>query len=201
MKNILMLAVLLISACSTHISTLKQDGKYKIYTLPEDRIFQIVYQVINNVVDDEIINELVGPDRGFATRMTFGPDWYNMVVKIVPVEGPDSSGKTVKGYFVELGGKGTYPTSRPRQIMNNILEELNKSGSGAYIKNFRKAEYTRERDRWRLNSSPSARNKIQPSSNTNTYEDLRKLKKLLDDEIITTHEYENKKKVLMDKIN
>jgi hypothetical protein len=64
---------------------LKQNGGYKIYTIEEREIFQITYQEISSIVDDEIVNEIDGPERGFSTRMTFGPDWYDVLVKIVPV--------------------------------------------------------------------------------------------------------------------
>ena len=50
-----------------------------------------------SVVDNEMISEIDGPERGFSTRLTWGLDWYNVIVKIVPVEGIDKQGNNVKG--------------------------------------------------------------------------------------------------------
>jgi hypothetical protein len=155
---------------------------------------------MHKVVDDEIINEMDGPERGFSTRLTFGLDWYDVMVKIVPVEGPDGTGRMVRGYFVELGGKGTYPTNRPEQISKNIMGRLNETKTAVQVTSFKKVDYSRDRDRWRLNVAPSARepSKLVPSKNV--YDDLRELKKLFDESIITQEEYEQKKKILMEKI-
>ena len=181
-----------LAGCSTHQTTLKQEGGYKIYTMEEQKIFQLTYQEITSIVDDEIVNEIDGPERGFSTRMTFGLDWYNVIVKIVPVEGIALSGESVKGYFVELGGKGTYLTSRPQRIIDNIQKKLEESGTGVMVSSFRKSSYVLDRDRWRLNEQPSAREK-----NDSVMDRLLKLKVLRDEGVLTEEEYESKKSELL----
>jgi len=181
-----------LSACSTHKNTLKQDGGYKIYEIEEQKIFQITYQEITSIVDDEIVNEIDGPERGFATRMTFGLDWHDVIVKIIPVEGVSLSGERVKGYFVELGGKGTYPTSRPKKIIDNIQKKLEEFGRGVMVSSYGKSNYILERDRWRLNEHPSAREAADPVMNK-----LLKLKALREEGILTEDEYQSKKEELL----
>lgn len=187
---ICMLAIL--AGCSTHKTTLKQDGGYKIYAIEEQKVFQLTYEEITSIVDDEIVNDLDGTERGFSTRLTFGLDWYDVFVKIVPVEGISVGGKNVKGYFVELGGEGTYPTSRPQQIIDNIQRKLEESGTGVMVSSYRKSSYELERDRWRLNEKPSAR-----ESGDSAMDKLLKLKVLKDEGVITEEEYQLKKTELL----
>ena len=184
--------LILLVGCSTHQTTLKQNGGYKIYTIEEREIFQITYQEISSIVDDEIVNEIDGPERGFSTRMTFGPDWYDVLVKIVPVEGVSLNGNNIKGYFVELGGTGTYPTSRPKKIINGIQRKLEESGTGVMVSSFRKSSYEYERDRWRLNEKPSARDR-----DGSVMDKLLKLKILREEGVLTEEEYKQKKAELL----
>jgi len=184
-----------LAGCSTHQTTLKQDGGYKIYAIEEQKIFQITYQEITSIVDDEIVNEIDGPERGFSTRMTWGLDWYNVFVKIVPVEGVSLSGKNVKGYFVELGGKGTYPTSRPQKIIDNIQSKLNRSGTGVMVSSYKKSSYQLERERWRLNERQSTRD-----GGASIMDRLLKLKILRDEGVLSEEEYQEKKFELLKKL-
>ena len=200
MQIAFILLIFILSGCSTHMTTLKQDENFIIYELPEDKIFQIVYQEMHKIVDDEIINEMDGPERGFFTRLTFGPDWYDVKVKIVPVEGQDGAGRMVRGYFVELGGKGTYPTNRSEQISKNILGRLNETKTAVQVTSFKKVDYSRDRDRWRVVMPlPQPGNlPIRPPLR-NVYDDLRELKKLSDEGIITQEEYEQREKDIIAK--
>jgi hypothetical protein len=195
MRILISVAILFLAGCSTYQTTLKQNGSYKIYTIEEQDVFQLTYQEMMSVVDNEMISEIDGPERGFSTRLTWGLDWYNVIVKIVPVEGIDKQGNNVKGYFVELGGKGTYPTSRPEEIITNIQRKLNKSGTGVVVTSYRKSSYLLERDRWRLNEKPSIRDK-----GDSAMDKLLKLKDLKDKNVITEEEYNLKKIDLLKQI-
>lgn len=195
MRILISIAILFLVGCSTHQTTLKQDGGYKIYAIEEQKIFQLTYQEMIAIVDDEIVNEIDGPERGFSTRLTWGLDWYNVIIKIVPVEGVDKQGNNVKGYFVELGGKGSYPTSRPKEVITNIQRKLNESGTGVMVTSYRKSNYVLDRDRWRLNEKPSAREKGE-----SPIDKLLKLKVLKDEGAITDEEYERKKSELLKQI-
>lgn len=195
MKSVVFVLLLLLVGCSTHQTTLKQDGGYKIYAMDEQEIFQLTYQEMVSIVDDELVNEIDGPERGFSTRLTWGLDWYNVFVKIVPVEGTDRQGNNVRGYFVELGGKGSYPTSRPKELINNIHQKLEESGTGVFVTSYRKSSYTYDRDRWRLNREPSAR-----ESGDSVMDNLLKLKLLKDEGIISEDEYEIKRQDLIDQL-
>jgi len=192
MRFVFLVVFALLAGCSTHQTTLKQGGGYKIYTIEEQKIFQLTYQEITSIVDDEIVNEIDGPERGFSTRMTFGIDWYDVIVKIVPVEGISLSGENLKGYFVELGGKGTYPTSRPQKLIDNIQRKLEESGTGVMVSSYRKSTYVLERDRWRLNERPSAR-----EAGGSVMDKLLKLKVLREEGILTEEEYQSKKEELL----
>lgn len=195
MRLVFLVIIAILTGCSTHQTTLKHNGGYKIYTIDEQKIFQLTYQEFTSIVDDEIVNEIDGPERGFSTRMTFGIDWYDVIVKIVPVEGVSLSGENVKGYFVELGGKGTYLTQRPQQIIDNIQNKLEESGTGVMVSSYRKSSYDLERDRWRLNENPSSR-----ESDDAVMDKLLKLKLLRDEGVLTEEEYQSKKMELLKKL-
>lgn len=193
--HFVMLALLVfVSACSTHQTTLKQDGAYTIYEIDEEDVFQIVYQEVVSVAENEIVNEVDGPERGYSVRLTFGLDWYDVIVKVVPVEGRNNEGESLQGYFVELGGRGTYPTSRPKEMMQKIKSRLDATGTKKQITNFKRVGYQYERDRWRLNALPSKREK------EDVMDKLLKLKVLRDEGVLTEDEYLQKKKELLSRI-
>ena len=192
MRFVILAVFAFLVGCSTHQTTLEQDGGYKIYTIEEQKIFQLTYQEFTSIVDNEIVNEIAGPERGFHTKMIFGLDWYNVFVKIIPVEGVSLSGESVRGYFVELGGKGTYPTSRPQKIIDNIQKKLEDSGTGVMVSSYKKSNYVLERAHWHLNERSSAR-----KSGESAMDKLLKLKVLRDEEILTEEEYKSKKEELL----
>jgi hypothetical protein len=130
MKSHIVFALLslLFAGCSTYQTTLKQNGGYKIYAIEEQEIFQLVYQEMALIVDSETVNETDGPERGFYVQLTLGNGWYNVFVKIVPVEGIDLRGANVKGYFVELGGEGNYLTPRPKKMIDEIQKNWKNRG-------------------------------------------------------------------------
>ena len=196
MRLALILILSILAGCSTHYTSLKQNDGYKIYTIEERKIFQLTYQEMTSKVD-EMVKEIDGPERGFFTRMTFGLDRYDIFVKIVPVEGVSLSGENVKGYFVELKGKGTILSSQSKanEIRDNIHRKLEESGTGVMVSSFRKSNYVLERDRWRLNEKPSARESGDP-----VMDKLLKLKVLRDEGVLTEEEYQSKKAELLKKL-
>ncbi|MFW5499969.1 MULTISPECIES: SHOCT domain-containing protein [unclassified Maridesulfovibrio] len=162
--------------------------------MEEQKIFQLTYHEMMEIVDDEIVNEMDGPERGFTTRLTFGLDWYNVIVKIVPVEGVSLDGQNVRGYFVELGGRGTYATSRPKRLIMNVQNKLEESGTGVVVSSYRRIPYEYERDRWRLNSKPSAR------ESGDVVDKMLKLKILRDEGVLTEEEFKAKKQSLLERL-
>jgi hypothetical protein len=195
MRLALILIFTILAGCSTHYTSLKQNGEYKIYTIEEQKIFELTYHEMTSILD-EMVTEIDGPERGFFTRMNFGLDRYDIFVKIVPVEGVNLSGENVKGYFVELKGDGTILSAQNRanEIIDNIQRKLEESGTGVMVSSFRKSNYALERDRWRLNKKPSAR-----ESGDSVTDKLLKLKVLRDEGVLTEKEYQSKKVELLKK--
>jgi len=196
MRLAFILIFTILAGCSTHYTSLKQNGGYKIFTIEEQKIFKLIYQEMTSMVD-EMVTEIDGPERGFFTRKTLGLDRYDIFVKIVPVEGVSLSGENVKGYFVELQGKGTILSSQRKanEIIDKIHRKLEESGTGVMVSSFRKSNYVLERDRWRLNIKPSAR-----ESGDSVIDKLLKLKFLRDEGVLTEEEYQSKKAELLKKL-
>jgi S1-C subfamily serine protease len=99
-----------------------------------------------SIVDDEIVNELPGPVKGYKTRLTWGLDWYDVIVRVVPVRGKTIQGKSIQGHFVELGGKGTYPTQRPQEIIDEITKKLNGTNTMVVVESIERGSYSTQRN-------------------------------------------------------
>lgn len=185
-----------VSGCySAHKTTLKTDTGYNLFAIDERTVFEIVYVEFRSAVDDALIEELDGPERGFRTTLTFGLDEYDLVVRIIPAEGELPDGTSVSGYFVELAGKGTFPTSTPRKLMQAIEERLQETGTATTVSSYRPAEYVLQRQRWRLSENPDS-----PTEVSSPAERLQHLEKLLEKGLISEDEYTVKRRQIIEQL-
>ncbi|WP_170176694.1 SHOCT domain-containing protein [Litorilituus sediminis] len=194
MKFIPLIFGLLLVACTTQISSLKQDGVTQIYKLGEQEMFRIVYGVMNSTGKDLVVNEVQGVERGYEVINTFGPDYLKTTVRIIPAEGVDIDGNVIKGYYYSIVERGNNPLLSTN-IIENIKVELDKTNSLTTLFDFRKGVYEFDRDGTRLNKAPSTR-----QSNQNIESRLQKISELYKDGIITQSEYKEKRKEILSEL-
>jgi hypothetical protein len=187
MKYFILILSLLISACTTQISSLKQGGNTEIYEMSEKEIFQIVYDVMSNTESKLIVREIQGVERGYEVINTFSLDWRKTTVRIIPLEGIDINGENVKGYYYTVLERANTPLLNTN-IIENLKNRLNQTNTKIILTKFWKIDYEYNRENIRLNKSPSTReNKVDITNR------LLKLKQLLEQEIITKEEYQERR--------
>lgn len=181
--NLVILLLMLISGCSAQYNTLKQpDGGYVMYTLSEQDIVQIVREEVMSLDDSSLINEIGGPLYGFEINTRVLIDHYTAIIKVVPVNGEISQNTTLRGFFVELKGSGTYPSQVAVVAYDNIHRKLEKTNTGIKILSYEKIKY------------------VKKESKDSIISKLLKLKLLHEEGIINDEEYTKKKTNLIEKL-
>ena len=191
--------VALLAGCATQESTLRSGDKYKLYEISEKAIFQMVYEEMHKETKNEVIRAIDGPERGYTVRFYpgLGLDYYDVSIRVVPVTGRDEKGVERLGYYAQLLGNGTYPSSKPNKILLRIERRLDAEGNPVTVRDIRTSNYVWDRDRWRLNDRPSARE----SNDTKSASDrLRELKVLLEEDSISPEEYEEKRVKILNEL-
>lgn len=194
MKFLIVILSLFISACTTQISSLKQGDNTEIYKISEKEIFQIIYNVMSNTDEKLIVKEIQGVERGYEVVNTFGLDWRSTTVRVIPIEGVDLYGEKVKGYYYTVLERANTPLLNTG-IIEDLKERLDQTNTKIVLTKFWKTDYEYERDDMRLNKTPSLREKKPDISSR-----LLKLKKLLEQEVITIEEYQEKRKNILNEL-
>jgi hypothetical protein len=194
MKVFIVILSVLICACTTQISSLKQGDNTEIYQINEKMMFQIIYDVMSNTEEKLIVKEIQGVERGYEVINTFSLDWRKTTVRIIPIEGIDLKGEKVKGYYYTVIERANTPLLNTN-IIENIQERLNQTNTKVALTKFWKIDYEYDRDGMRLNKTTSAReNKSDITSR------LLELKKLFEQEVITKEEYQEKRKNILNEL-
>ncbi len=113
----LVLAILL-SACSTHFDTSKQEGVegYTIYRIGQEQAFAVAYNAMATVMPGRKISEIDGPVKGYSTWTRFVLDTYTQQVLVIPAKGITQSGETVEGFYFEVSGSGSSGSGRAKNV-------------------------------------------------------------------------------------
>jgi hypothetical protein len=153
---LVLILILLLSACTTQISSLKQGDNTEIYKMSEKEIFQIIYDVMSNTEQKLIVNEIQGVERGYEVINTFSLDWRKTTVRIIPLEGIDIKGEKVKGYYYTVLERANTPLLNTN-IIENLEKRLNQTNTKITLTTFWKTDYEYDRDDTRLTNTPSKR--------------------------------------------
>jgi hypothetical protein len=138
---------LLITACSTHLTTLSGDGSsgQTIYRISEDTAFTTVLDLYAVLFPKQSVDDIVDGDRrGYnVDERTISGDWWHHRLLVVPAIGNDASGNEVRGYWYDYSGSGTFnPTSQKvTRVLQSIRARLDAAGTAASVTNLRDGKY------------------------------------------------------------
>lgn len=198
MRRILsLLAVLLLSACSTNYSTLKPENSATqvLYELPEQQSFQIAFAALGRLLPGYEITDIDGPVKGYTATFRFVLDTYTQQVMVIPATGRSSDGRSVRGYYFEVSGRGTsgQGVAKNGQLFAMVTEAAKATGKGTAVTSVSNVAYTGVQ--WKQGQVGQ-----KSGSGTEALDQLERLKVLRDSGAITGEEYEKKKKELLDRI-
>jgi hypothetical protein len=182
------------------------EGEHVLVTSNDEvAVFRAANDALAEQAPNTPIVDLDGPIRGFAVERVHIIDRYRTVVRIYPASGQIGSEQTVVGYYAEVSGNGTLfdGPSFDTRVYESVLSRMAKIGEQVKVNKLERTNYLTERDRWRLNSSPSLRDgatvKIEGSnpSKPSVTERLKELEHLRAQGAISTEEYSERRKAIL----
>ncbi len=191
-------AFVLVIACSTHLSSIRRHGpNATLYVVDDEaRVFRAAFGAMTDVFQHTPVIDIDGPVRGFRVWRTFGADSYQTMIRVFAANGSSESGEPVAGYYFEVTGKGTFfeGPSDDRRVFAEVDRRLRAIGRVVQVTAVERAEYTFDRDRWRLRPPPQEDTGRKPSAEKR-FEALEELKRK---GLVTPEEYETKRKSILD---
>jgi hypothetical protein len=201
------LATLPLAGCSTHNTTLARGDGQVIYRISEEQAFTMTLDAFAEVLPKQSLFDITGPRRGYQSTFRMMLDTYSQKVLVIPAVGIDAKGREVHGYWFDVSGSGTAGISgsaKNRELHRRLQEALDATGTAVGITNLREGRYETDGRAYRAQgrdaseAGPKAR--PLPSSGPNAAEQLRELKKMHDEGLITREEYEAKRRTILDRM-
>jgi hypothetical protein len=180
-----------------------------IYRLSESQALNLAHETLAAMLPDAKIYPAQGPRRGFYATEEKGhgaPNYarflvetYTHYVYVLPAQGRDAAGQKVSGYYVEVSGNGVLPSGSAHndQLKAALHEAFEKTGKAVAVSEVESAGYATPAPEPQPTMAPEAQ-KAPPAADV--FEQLRKLKELRDEGVITEEEFREKKKTLLDRI-
>ena len=202
----LVVAVLTMTAC-THNSTLARrgDGEQVIYRLSEAQAFTMVLDAYAEVLPKQSLYDVTGVRRGYESTWRFGLDSYSQKTLIIPAVGTDARGHEVQGYWFDVSGGGTAifsGSAKNRGLFRRLQEALDATGTAVVITNLREGRYETDGRGYRA-AGRDASAIASPGSRTprgSVADQLRELKTMHDQGLISDQEYEAKRRQILDRM-
>jgi hypothetical protein len=187
------LVVLAVGACSRHYSTgiNEVNGKQRIYTVSDAEADAIAHGAIVSSFPGRRVEVISGPVRGYSTYTRMMLDTFTQQVLIKPVSGETAEGRSIDGYIFEVSGSGTSVIVGGIQN-SNFADTLQRTLDGTG----RAVDVVSTSLRLAASWPPQ-----QPSKGGgDTAQQLRVLKDLSDQGLISADEYDQKRRDLLSRI-
>lgn len=180
-------------------STLQTDGSPKqvVYELPEEQAFQIAFGAITQVFPGYEITEVDGPVRGYTTIFRFVLDTYTQQVMVIPSTGKAVDGRTVRGYYFEISGRGSSIVQgrlKNSELFDTVSKAAQATNKAVAVSELRRASYSGAR--WRQGEQAPKK----PAGESDVFSQIERLKQLRDSGAITDEEFARKRKELLDRL-
>jgi Short C-terminal domain len=202
----LLLAVALIGGCSTHNTTLaprEPNGGQVIYRVSEKQGFTIVLDAYADLLPRQSLYDITGVQRGYESTWRWGLDTYSQKVLIIPATGIDTRGREVHGYWFDVSGGGTSGSgfSKNRALYRRIQKALDATGTATVVTNLREGTYETDGRDYRAEGRDAREALPRSRARDGSIADrMRELKALRDQGLITTEEYETKRRQILDRM-
>jgi hypothetical protein len=199
----------LITGCSTHFPLVREsDNRQVIYRISEEQAFRIALDAFAEILPKQSLYDLTGPRRGYQSTWRWGPDTYSQRVFVIPAVGNDGTGQEVRGYWFEVSGKGTSGSgwSKNRALHQRIQEALDATGTAVRVTNLKEGRYETDGRVYRTEGQdagqmvPPPQQQQRGPSSSPAIDQLRELKKMHDEGLITKDEYEAKRRQILDRM-
>jgi len=203
----LVLAALAVAGCSTHNTTLVDRGAGKvIYRISEEQAFTIVINTYAEILPKQNLDDTTGAQRGYEATCRWGLDTFSQKTLVIPAVGTDARGGEVRGYYFEVSGSGTSTSCRlkNKDLYNRLREALDATRTAAVVTNLRQGRYETD-GRAYLGGSRDARDvansrRAAPKGPSPAADQLRELKNLRDQGLISEQEYDAKRRQILDRM-
>lgn len=187
------LVFLAVGACSRHYSTgiNEANGKQRIYAVSDAEADAIAHGAIVSSFPGRRVEVISGPIRGYSTYTRMMLDTFTQQVLIKPVSGQTAEGRSIDGYVFEVSGSGTSVIVGGIQN-GNFADALQRSldGTGKAVDV--------------VGTSPRLVASLPPQQPSrgggDTAQQLRALKDLFDQGLISATEYDQKRRDLLSRI-
>jgi hypothetical protein len=179
-----------------------------IYRIAETQALNLAKTALAETLPEVKIYPLKGAQRGFhaTEEKTHGqPNYarflvetYTHYVYVLPAEGIDSTGEKVSGVFVKVSGSGVLASGRPHneQLKARLSRELDGTGTGVKVSRLESVDHAAPAPE----AQEGPKEAQQGATGQDVFDQLRKLKELRDEGVITEEEYQEKKRALLDRI-
>ena len=205
MRLLLLSFLAFLTGCSTNFSTLQPENSANqvIYSVSEEQAFQIAFSSLTQVLPGKEITDIDGPVKGYLATFRFILDTYSQQVMVIPVSAKDAEGKTVRGYYFDVSGRGSSVVqgrAKNVELFETISSSAKATGKAVFVSNVNREPYTGAR--WKQGdagkTSPTLAPK--PEVGTDALALIERLKQLRDHGVITDKEFEDKKKELLERV-
>jgi hypothetical protein len=185
-------ALLPIGACSRHeeIGLDATTGRQRIYVLSDVEADAIAHGAIVSSFPGRKIEAINGPVRGYSTYIRVIIDTFSQQVLIKPVTGRRADGAAIDGYGFEVSGSGTAGIQGNLQNAHfgrTLQASLDATGKAVEVVSVAPRA---------LPSSQSARS----DEGSDTARQLRSLRDLFDQGLISAVEYDNKRREILGRL-
>jgi hypothetical protein len=176
--------------------------------MAEAEALSLAQATLAEMLPDAKIYPTQGSRRGFyATEekahgqpsyARFLVETYTHRVYVLPAQGLNPAGERVSGYYVEVSGSGVLPSGRQHndRLKAQLHIAFEQTGQAVKVSQVESAAYTNPGWEPKESAPPEAGEAPGPD----IFEQLKKLKELRDQDVITEEEFQEKKKSLLDRI-
>ncbi|MFC7553479.1 SHOCT domain-containing protein [Pseudoroseomonas wenyumeiae] len=186
-------ALLAVTGCSRHYTTAvdQTTGKQRIYAVTDSEADALAQGAILSSFPGRKVETISGPVRGYSTYTRMMLDTFTQQVIIKPVTGLRADGASVDGSVFEVSGSGTAVISGGIQNSNfadSLQRALDGTGKAVEV----------------ISTQPRGLTQTPPmqavSGGTDVAQQLRTLKDLSDQGLISPGEYDQKRRELLNRL-
>ncbi len=179
-----------------------------IYQMSEKQALDLVHSAFEATLAGIKIYKTKDPRRGFfaieeieqgdVRYARFMAKTYVYMVHVLPAQGKNPTGAIVNGYYFNATGSGDLESgpARSDKLKAHLQELFEKTGSGVSVTDTARGHLATQAEA----PQKAVMIKNEKTTSDDVFEQLKKLKELLDQEVITEEEFSNKKKELLDRI-